>query len=532
MKNLKLTAIFFIGLLAVSCEDDLNVSPTNTLADGTFWNTESDAIQAATGVYATFAQYEMQRYQILEAIVYSDNATLPWANAASLTLGKGQFDPAHPALVRLWNYLYQIIRDANTFLANIDKPVMDESLRGRLKGEITFLRAYTYNILITYWGGVPLITEPLPITDLKIGRTPKKEVVDFLLNDLDEVVDDLPLSYDAPNLGRVTRGAALALKARIALFDERWQIAKEASSTVMDMGVYRLFRNSANMATSYEQIWDQVNENNSEVVFDLQYLGERNQSRFQNWSFAPGMAGIGGPCPYQGLVDEYECTDGLPISESPLYQTSDPFANRDPRLDMSIIKHGDTYRGVTFDMYDGPNSPGNGNATRSGYYVRKLLDDQYQLGEYYWDTNMILMRYAEVLLTYAEAKIELGELDQTVLDALNDIRARAYGVELNDVDDFPDIQTLDDEELITYLRRERRVELAFEGIRAYDIRRWRIADEVINGPSYGYRSDNGTGDHIIVDQKTFNAPRDFLWPIPQAEIDLIGKDILIQNDGY
>jgi hypothetical protein len=241
------------------------------------------------------------------------------------------------------------------------------------------------------------------------------------------------------------------------------------------------------------------------------------------------MGGWSEVVPVQSLVDAYECTDGKTISESPLYNPLMPFANRDPRLDMTIVVPGGVLNGVTIDITK-PNSAdglGKNNASYSGYYYKKYIPATINGG---WDGNstndIIILRYAEVLLTYAEAKIELNQIDRSVYDAINLIRGRASV-------NMPDVTTGKTQAALReILRRERRVEFAIEEHRLFDIRRWEIADEVMPGNVYGIRNywnpeRSDFGQHVLVENRQFNPARDYLWPIPQSEVDL--NENLVQN---
>jgi len=267
------------------------------------------------------------------------------------------------------------------------------------------------------------------------------------------------------------------------------------------------------------------------------------------------------------MLDSYECVDGLPIDESPLYDPAQPFENRDPRLDASIIRPQSVFATYVFETH--PDSTQtwqivdgeakrvdnldvlNPFATFTGYLWRKYTSEvDLPTNRSNSELNFILMRYAEVLLNYAEAKIELGQIDNSVLEAINEVRARAYGVSPAATSDYPAIATTDQAELRTIIRRERKVELADEGFRLLDIRRWGIAEHVMPGTlvgrpkgayvdltsvpeinQYGHPVYDGAQDaYRSVDQRVFVPNKDYLWPIPQKDIDV--NDQLEQNPNY
>ncbi|MGC9341664.1 MAG: RagB/SusD family nutrient uptake outer membrane protein, partial [Bacteroidales bacterium] len=328
----------------------------------------------------------------------------------------------------------------------------------------------------------------------------------------------------------------------------------------------------------YGELFTLSGQNSSEIMLAMPFKdgfattffpraqGSRTRSA---WSLA---------VPNQSLIDSYEATDGKPIDESNVYNTTHPFENRDPRMDASIILPGTIWAGHIFESHPDSmilrNSEGeaiganqnNRNikwpAAFCGYLWKKYTDEEYQLQHQIWsDHDFILIRYAEVLLTYAESKIELNQIDNSVLEAINRIRARAYGAGVSNIASYPAITSVDQAELRKVIRRERKVELANEGFRLFDIRRWRIAEKVMPVTIYGQILDPSTATGVpeidddcfvsyegIEDQydlnldnrfpnalnRTFNPARDYLCPIPQQEIDTYnGYGVTLeQNPGY
>jgi hypothetical protein len=408
-------------------------------------------------------------------------------------------------------------------IANIGQvPGMDEELRSRLSAEASVIRAYAYQQLVGLYGDVPLITvPPAGPSEYEVSRTPKAEVMEFISNDLGEIADRLPDSYTEAEFGKITKGAALALKARIDLYNGDFDAAAQTAKQVIDMNLYDIDPN-------YISLFNGTNENSSEIILSAQYI-DTYKNALATWVGGPAMGGWSEVVPVQSLVDAYECIDGKTIGESPLYNPAAPFANRDPRLDMTIVVPGGVLNGVTIDITK-PNSAdglGKNNASYSGYYYKKLIPATINGG---WDGNstndIIILRYAEVLLTYAEAKIELNQIDQSVYDAINLVRGRATV-------NMPAVSTGKAQaELREILRRERRVEFAIEEHRLFDIRRWEIANEVMPGNVYGIRNywnaeRSDIGEHVLVENRLFNPNRDYLWPIPQSEIVL--NENLVQN---
>ena len=418
----------------------------------------------------------------------------------------------------------------NNFLENIHRPEMDDALRARLTAEVRFLRAWDYFWKVLFYGDVPLVKEVLPITDANKPRNPKEEVIQFILDELTEITPQLEIKYTGNDVGRVTRGAALTLKARMLLYNNQYADCLKACEEIMKLG-YSLFPN-------YRGLFRISNKNNQEIIMDVQYV----ENLYSNGTLGIlPPASCGGWCsinPTQSLVDIYECIDGKTIEESPLYDPDQPYQNRDPRLSASILCPGDLYEGKYYDPIDQNDPNGDYYApygrSKTGYLVRKYVDD---LSDYadMWNTamNAIVMRYAEVLLMYAECKVELGEIDASVYDVLNELRSRAGMCE---VDKTVYITQAKMRELV---RRERRVELALEGLRWFDVCRWKIGEEVMPGQVYGCRLgtvDPVTGklaltkERIKTEVRIFDPAKHYLWPIPQTTIDAASE--IKQNPGY
>jgi hypothetical protein len=239
--------------------------------------------------------------------------------------------------------------------------------------------------------------------------------------------------------------------------------------------------------------------------------------------------------PLQSLVDAYECTDGKTIDKSGVYDAAHPYDNRDPRLKLTVVVPGVIVNGNTIDVTNknGLDALSKNNASFSGFYYKKYVPADIQGN---WDSNsyndVVLIRYAEVLLIYAEAKIEMGQIDQSVYDAINAVRQRP-GVMMPVLTAATVSGQADMRDAI---RRERHVEFPMEDHRLFDIRRWKIAETVMTGTAYGILNnyDNSRADygkHVVVEQRTFVNPRDYLWAIPQSEVAL-NPNLLPNNTGW
>jgi hypothetical protein len=362
-------------------------------------------------------------------------------------------------------------------------------------------------------------------------------VVAFILSELSEISPLLPVNYSGSDIGRITRGATLGLKARIQLIQGDYAGAAATSAILMQGPfTYSLF-------PKFEELFRPMNHDNQETLLNCQSLKDLN-SEWYPIGYAPkSQGGWSSYAPTQSLVDGYETINGKTIDEDAAYDPLQPYKNRDPRLDMSIIRPGSFYMGSYFNPYEGDDDYNlvMDNTSQTGYNLKKYISnlDDYRGTDYGTDIDnvggaIMVIRYAEVLLTYAEAKIELDQLDQSVYDAINKIRTRAG---MPNVDKTVYNNQTKMRELI---RRERRVELAFEGLRFVDIRRWKIAEQVMPGTVKGILKgsvDPENGNLTLIPNtskevttREFSNPKHYLLPIKQTEID-INKN-LKQNSGY
>lgn len=514
-----------IGLLALfACDSDfLERNPLDQPSNEGFWNTEKDAMAAAVGCYEGW----MSMDDILYFDCLSDNAYNPFAWEGFAVQATGLATPTDYGV----SYMgYEKMVRYNNFLENIHRPQMKEELRARLTAEVRFLRAWDYFRKVTLYGDVPLVTEVLGIDNSNLPRDPKEKVIEFIIKELSEIASELPTSYTGSDVGRITKGAALALKARMEIFDHQYEACKATCEEIMKIG-YDLF-------PDYRGLFKIANENNQEVILDVQYI----EDLAANWVLRVlPPASVDGWCsinPTQSLVDAYECIDGKTSKESSVYDPKEPYKNRDPRLNISILCPGQKYANFIYDPIT-PSDPHGDyyqpyGRSKTGYLVRKYVDD---LSDYAdmenTGMNGIVIRYAEVLLMYAESKIELNQIDNSVYDALNRIRLRAGMPEVDRA-----VYT-NQEKMRELLRRERRVELAMEGLRWFDICRWRIGEEVMPGDVYGCplgTVDQTTGalsltdENIFVETRFFDPDKNYLYPIPQKVID--ATDSIMQNPHY
>ena len=526
MRNRLILIVVFLLAFSVSCKKSfLDKQPLTEYSEATLWTGVGDATAACNACYSNFEDGQ----EVVYFDVVSDNAHVPypwewWQQFGNLQL----LSPNNSGR----KYDYVTITRCNWFLENIDKTPMDQDILNRMKAEVRFLRAYQYFVRSQLYGDFPLITKMLtPEEANTIERTPKAQVVDFILQELDEASQVLPDSYDGDDRGRITKGAALALKARVELYNNKLTESAATAKQVMDLGVYSLF-------SDYQELFRMKNEYNSEIILDRAYTESDPNLTIGLQVLAPEDTPGGGWSSVninQSLMDAYEMANGKTIDDPTSgYNIDKPFVNRDPRLLQTVIIPGAEYAGIIFNPMN-PNSldywP---TYNYTGYVGRKYTHFKSDYADLYrGGLNIPLIRYAEILLTYAEAKIELNQIDNSVYDAIDLVRSRAG---MPDVDQT---KYATQQQLRTLIRRERRIELAMEGLRWFDIQRWQIGNEVMNGPVYGLRFStidaNGnvtytSTEHAKIEDRVFDPSKNYLWPIPQSQMD-ISKNF-VQNPGY
>jgi len=486
-------ALLLLVVTFNSCDSLLDVDPSDQYSADTFWQTEEHASAGLSGIYRVLFNYysdtgaHFMEYDMLTSNAYAYNEV----NGTD-AISRGVHLSSTALITNLWEISYRGIGRANTFLDKIDGVDMDEDLKKRMTGEAKFLRAFYYQALADKFGGVPLILEtPNAAEHSSLPRDTKEKVVEQILKDLTEAAADLPVSYTGADLGRITKGAALALKARVLLYNERWEEAAQAAKDVMDLNIYELF-------DDYRSFYSYDNRYNREVIFNVESRDPEQLTNFDHNIYV-----LNRPAPLKELVDCYLMDDGTPITESRRYNADNPYENRDPRLLMTIRCIGYNYNGTVTTPAD---------VVTTGFGMKKYTtytDDERipNVAANKSEFNPIAIRYAEVLLTYAEAQNEAVGPDISVYNALNEIRRRPSV-------NMPDIPTgLSKDEMRKVIRLERRVELALEGLYYSDILRWRTAEIENNGPVHN-------ADGVVIANRSFNKDRDYLWPIPFNQIVL------------
>ena len=508
-----ISILLFIFVLP-ACEKGFDLIPKGSVSEAIYWQRESDAELAVNASYNYVDGFGLLDLEATTDIGYHASSSAGYF----YDVAAGLIDPTNNDISDMWEDYYRGVRRANDVITNIDLVKTGDPVKlARLKGEARFLRAYYYTQLTGLWGGVPLILTPLNINE-HIGTTDKGTIVAFILTELTDIITSnaLPKSYSSKDIGRATHGAALALKARVALHNGMFDVARDAAKAVMDLGVYELYPN-------YGQLFMYAGKNSKEVIFDRQYAvggGVHN-------AFGFSAASIGGSSdvePVRTLLKKYEYKGPV----NPL----DPYENLDPRWGFTVFYTGQPCGGAIYNSWPNSTTPdrlsGSEWATDYGFNLKKYIDyDRDKANPAVGSINFILIRYADVLLMYAEAKIELNQIDQSVYDAINAVRQRT-SVEMP-----PIAAGKTQAQLRALVRNERVVELAFEGLRIFDVNRWQIGAEkagVVEGMDY---KDAVTGEWKILNRgynRSFRADRDYLWPIPREEIEINEK--VTQNPNY
>ena len=544
------------GSLALlsACEDWLEIEPKDRFGDTTVWGSEENADMFLNDIYNQLPHLNNETQNLDQ---YSDNSYVgaEWMNART-TIYTGALSPTSwiPGPWDMWKWgrqnnddakgQYERIRSCNLFITKVTESDFSAEYKKERLAEVRFLRAWFYHYLWMAYGGVPIITEVLDnnvSTDIFYPRETAQKTFEFIDKELDEIKDDLPPRRSGSDLGRASKGAILTLKGWVELFHaselrnpgkdkKRWEAAADTLKYVIDLQVYHL-------QPTILDLWTEATNNNDEVIFDFQ-MSKQNGGRREGLFGPVFVKGVqsswGNMQPTQELVDDYCMANGLPITDPASgYNKNNPYKNREKRFYQSILYDGSMWQGEEIITRVGVGSPNeidtssDSDVTNTGYYTRKTIDesvngaDNLQMSN--GMANYIFFRYADVLLMYAEASLEAGD-KPTAIEYLDMVRTRG--------DNMPSIgdtypQGITENQLREIIRRDRRIELAFEDKRWWDILRWKICDGengVMNKPIGGMKIEDTNGDGVWeynyheVGKRTF-LPRMYYQPIPQYVID-------------
>jgi len=545
MKNyIKLFIIVMVVVTTSSCKK-LDLVPTNDFTALNFYTTSVNVNNALNNIYS--GMYNSDLYFYNDAM--SDNAYTAQGSALGSidVIAAGSFTSSLSKFINDWSFYYSGIKACNLFLAGIDQnKTIGADVITRMKGEVRFIRAWHHFNLMKWWGAVPLLSQDITPDQAKvIARTPRDTVLNFITSELEAVAAALPSKdqYAVADNGRITNGAALALEARVLLYEgnRMADVVTICEKLMNNPSVYGQY----GLVSDYSSLFSDatINKINNESMLSLQYVsGVAGRTWSDYFDFAPISAGsrTNNLAPTQELVNDYIMTNGKPITDAASgYNASTPYINRDPRLTATIVY--DQYKFLNPDgtiqiIYIKPGSDPNrsalneynpnGQVSASGYYWRKYFDPNH-LPNLVSGLNLHLIRWAEILLDYAEAKNSLGQMDVATWNkTILLLRQRAGFTDPNALN-YPG-----NTDMTNIIRRERRAETAMEGLRTEDIRRWKLTEVVLNGFAHGAKFGDPTVDngYIRIQKRQFDQAKNYLWPIPLSEIN---KDQnLTQNPGY
>lgn len=542
-----------VSLVTTGCSDLLDKEPPSAISDGSFWTGEGDAMLALTGCYRFQTGWSHDDFATPQGLLYLDFAGGNGTEKENFStlMASSNTVATNSNLRWYWGNAYTQIAKYNTFLENITDCPMEESKKEQWSAEVKCLRAYFFLNLAFYYKDVPMPLKTLSVDEANsISQTPQTEVYSQVEKDLKTAIDLLPVQYSSEEYGRFTRGAAKVLLSRLYLAQERWGDAATILRSVIESGIYELDRR--NGEDSYEKLFQIGGEYSPEIIFCIMGIKDLyTNSRYQYLYPEAAYGGWHQFSPYNELVKEYFCADGKDIKTSEVYDENDPYVNRDLRLYASIFLpplgsyEGTKYNDIIYDCFKGANTADSYNkfALFNGYCPKKGCDPSITNNLGSTPTYTSIMRYAEVLLSYLEAVNESqpNAVDQNLLDlTINDIRDRVKLVGIKKTD----VAT---QELVREaVRKERRVELAFEGLRYYDVLRWGIAEKELNHTFTGvklsddpqarnYRGSGATASPVDENmyyqfEKRTWAPHNRYFPIPQNDLN-VNKN-LKQNEGY
>ncbi len=547
MKSLiyKSTLLLLTAGVMTSC-DVLDLEPLDSYTEDVIF---SDG--ALTEAYVTkFYTYPKNGFNEMSHRYFCDEAMSNFNNNNAWQIEQTGYTPDMMGFFNMWKEYYTNIKNINIVfnnLENLDR--VPESDRSTLIGEATFFRAFFYLDLISHFGGVPLITRTFELDDpeMMVARNSYDEVANFCVKEFQKAADLLPLKQTGGDFGRLTKGSALAYKARTLLYmasplnnpsndRQKWQAVADACEELFALNQYSL-------DPDYQGLF--YNHMSPEIIFQRLYNTEFGH--WFNWYNQPnGYLGWSYTCVTQEMVDSYEMEDGTMPDPTPYMDPSNPsdlypWANRDPRFYATVVCDGQNFvnRPVEYWVNEDGKTGGldseysgteNWNYSKSHYSIRKFAAEDITAPRAVRASNpWIYCRLAEIYLIYAEAKYMLGD-DATARTYVNKIRERARG---GRQDILPDV-TESGDALMEKIRHERKVELAFEEQRWYDVRRWKIGKETQSGMFHGMniiRKADGSKVYYLKDlqDRSFEDIHN-LVPLPASEINK--NDLLIQNPGY
>lgn len=512
MNTIKIIFPFLIvfGFLISGCsKDQVTQFPPTGFASDEFWKTEPEIQDATNAAYLDLDGIDQMNWDGMTEDVFCKVDRI-------LEATTGGLGPGATIVNDLWTTSYARIRHSNFFFDNVHRSGLSDAVLSKYKGQWRFIRAWAYYKLLYNFGDVPLVTKVLEVNEGVVPAVPRQDVLKFVTGQLDSAYTELSSPDYVPGNGRITKWAVLALRSRIELYEgtlsndkNLLQKCVDDSKMIIDQGGFQLNDN-------YTMLFRPEGEDSKEIILSRVYANVPSEwNDLDAWlgpiSFLASWDQI---TPTRALRDMYLDVQGKPISQSTIYDATMPFKNRDGRLVQTIF---DYTKSVNY---------GNGVFSNNGtnYNFRKYIDPNVT-DHSKTHTNWILFRLAETYLNYAEAKNEISGPSQDIIDYINALRTRGGKGAATDGSDIVMAPLLlagqTQASLRDIIRRERIVELAGEGNLYYDYSRWRLLDATMNKPVLAVTS---------LGSRTFVAPRDYLWPIPDFE--LINNSKLQQNPGW
>ncbi|TFF38181.1 RagB/SusD family nutrient uptake outer membrane protein [Mucilaginibacter psychrotolerans] len=568
-------SFFLLLFLMASCKKDgfLGQTTTSNLTEETVFKDSANTVGFLAGIYANVNfSFAANRFTYgfgtpnggLDAA--SDEAEVFNSGGSTALAWETGTINAAVATDDAYRKSYTNIRAVNQLLKNLPKSPINTFTKTQMKAEARFLRAWYYAILLKHYGGIHLVGDSIyNYTDkIPAARNTYEQCVNYIVAELDAAAQDLPTTQTGVGYGRASKGACLALKARVLLYaasplfngqrlsgtknadvlgypsenKERWKAARDAASAVISLNAYTLYTDNSTPGIGFQTVFTM--RFNTEYIFP--YMSGTGNVDLENLYQPPSRTGQYGAFPLQGLVDAFPMKNGKAITDATSgYNPQDPYAGRDPRLDFTVIRDQtllqnrlqsglspvNIYQGTFNGVPTGPDAVHRGTVT--GYYGNKMLAPSAVANDFIHRTDRVLplIRYSEILLSYAEAANEYEGPTNLVYAAVEAIRQRAglspYQLPVG----------LSQADMRQAIRNERRIELAFEEQRFWDVRRWKIADATDNIQTTGMEV-NRTGTAVTytifpVRKRNFRTAM-YLWPIPQSEVAKSAE--LIQNPGY
>lgn len=539
MKTFRISILAILATVGLSsCSDFLTTVPKDAMSPATTWKTETDAQKFVIGCYDDWAE----RYAYFYWDCCSDFGYSNFSWDGFKVIGNGTMSPGDYGYSF---YNFKTVRKCNTYLEQVENVAFSsDAVKKDLEAQVRAIRAYRYYLMCSLYGGVPIIKNFQSAAEAQVPRNSEEEVKKFIMDEFNAII---PMINDKPaERGRIAKGAVLAMQMRAAMFWGDYSTAKSAAQSIIGLNQYAL-------EPDYAELFKSSGQNSKEII--LAYMMMNNNSSYSNWEngqmYPNGDGGWSSMVPTMNLVNNYEMANGLTIDDPASgYDPQHPFANRDPRLEMTILYPGIDWQGRVFNTLD-PKLPDGStnddysfvadNSSKTALSWRKYLDPMYPD---IWENDCcpILYRYADVLLTWAEAENELNGPSDQVYNYIDQVRERAGMPAVNRAE-YGTKETLR-----TLIRRERGSEFAGEGLRRGDIIRWKdsngkmVAETVLNEDLYCI---SGTVDYNqaeptlratiteekgeLVEERIFHDYNRY-FPIPQSDID--NNPQLVQNPGY